>query len=132
MTINVSTVKEYIPEWNNNRANLNPISVKHRAPSMALYGALVPKPSIKLTIDADGKSSGGETELTLDYTKTVKEMLLSIDNLELSMDDGRTISICNAGDLLGGNVPCMLSGLVDELGAYFQTLLTKKSIDEKN
>jgi hypothetical protein len=131
MIINVSTTKEFIPEWNNNRASTNPISITHKAPTMALYNALVPRPSIKLTIDSDGKSSGGETEMTLDYTKTVKEMLLVISNLELNID-GRTVSICNAGDLLGGNTPCMLSGLVDELGAYFQMLLTTKSIDEKN
>ena len=131
MIIDVSTVKEYIPSWNNNKTSDSPIIVKHKAPSMALYGQLVPRPSIKLSIDAEGKSSGGETEMTLDYTKIVKEMVLTIENLELNID-GKTMRLCNSGDLFGGSTPSMISGLVDELGAHFQMLLSKKDVDEKN
>jgi hypothetical protein len=130
MVISVSLKKEYIPEWMDNAKSDKPIRVLHKAPTMALYEELIPKPRIKVKVGAEG-AEGGETELVVDNTAIVKKMVNEIMDCELNIE-GRTVIIKNADDLYGANAPAMLSGLAEELGRYFQKILADRSVDTKN
>lgn len=130
MVINVSLKKEYIPTWNDNQTSDKPVKVYHKAPTMALKDKLIPKPKIKMVVDGDG-AKGGETEMVVDNSGLVLEMVTSIENLEVYVD-GKNIPITTAKELYGDNAPTELSGLADELGKYFQEILTNREINTKN
>jgi hypothetical protein len=130
MVISISQKKEYIPEWNDNKDSQDQIVVVHRVPTMALYNELIPKPTIKMKVGKDG-TEGGETELTIDTSNLVRRMVLDIKGLVI--DDGHDrIPLKTGEDLFSANAPSMLAGLTDELGRYFQEILTSRAIDTKN
>lgn len=131
MVLEVSVNKVFIPEWNGNKQENQPIEIHHRVPTMALFNKLIPKPSIRLTIDKDGNSDGGETEINVDYTKVVRDMVTEIRNFSINTD-GKEVPIKLASDLFGENAPPVVSGLVDEVGQYLTALLQKKVVDPKN
>jgi hypothetical protein len=131
MVVNIAPKREYIPEWNGNKDEKVPFVVVHRAPTMSLYDELVPKPKVTMKIGKEG-AEGGETEISIDTTAIVKRMLLEIKGLSLHEEGKDDIPIISAKDLFGENAPSVLSGLTDELGRYFQNLLTEKVVDTKN
>lgn len=132
MVVNVTLKKEYIPEWNGNREAEDKIVVSHLSPTMALYEELIPKPKIKMRVGPEG-AQGGETELTVDTVSIVKRMVTGIKNLVLEVNDGKErIVISTANELFGADAPAMLAGLTDELGRYFQELLTSRNVNGKN
>jgi hypothetical protein len=131
MVISVATKKEFTPEWNDNKKENNPIVVVHRAPTMALYEQLIPKPTIKMKIGNDGSANGGETEIEIDTKALVKAMLLELKNCDLEID-GKPMSIKNTEDLYGPSAPAILSGLVNEIGSYFQKILSERDVEAKN
>lgn len=131
MIISVKTKNEYVPEWNGNKDDESPITIEHLTPTMALYEALIPKPTMKMNLDKDGRMEGGETEVTIDNRKIVVRMVTGIKNLTLNVD-GKPIAVTSGSDLFGPAVPSEISGLVDEIGAYLQGLLSKKAFDAKN
>ncbi len=133
MNISVETVTSYIPVWNKNKELPEgaQVVIKHKAPSIQLYDKLVPKASLLLKIDPEGKSSGGETEMTIDNVKIFKTMVLDIKNLSFTVNDQK-IEIQKAEDLFNESIPAGVSGLIDEVGAYLQRLLTSKDVDPKN
>jgi hypothetical protein len=130
MVISVSLKKEYIPTWMDNGKSDKPIRVLHKAPTMALYEELIPKPRIRVKVGAEG-AEGGETELVVDNTAIVKKMVNEIIDCELDVD-GKKVLITSADDLFGASAPAMLSGLAEELGRYFQKILADRSGDTKN
>ncbi len=131
MVLELSLVTEYTPEWNNNRKEAEPIVVKHKVPTMALTNRLIPKTSVTMKMDENGKMSGGESELVIDNTRLVRDMVTSIRGLTVK-DGSKEYQIVTAGDLFSENAPPALAGLIDELGLYFQELLTKKEVEAKN
>ncbi len=135
MIIPVTLSGKYIPEWNGNRDDANPIEVKHRLPTMELVEELIPKPVIVMKTGSDG-IEGGEMEMTIDPKKFVKRMVLGIKNLTVTVtdDDGKTVEkvITSADDLYASGVPAVLNGLAEELGTYFQKILSQRAVDTKN
>jgi hypothetical protein len=127
MVIEIDDVLEFKPTWRNNLEADQPITVKHKAPTMSLYEKLVPKPRLKLMIDAQGDSQGGETEMVIDNTKIIKEMVTGISNLEIKTPT-REYSIRTAAELFG-DVPVDIRELVDEIGTYLQGVLARKAKD---
>jgi hypothetical protein len=124
MILEISDVLEYTPEWNGNRNNSTPITVKYRNPTMALYEQLIPKPKLVMKMDNDGKMQGAESIVSLDNRKIIHEMVTSIQNLHVKFQ-GREFDV-KSGDELFGDVPAVISTLVDELGVFLQKVLTKK------
>lgn len=135
MVISVNFVREYKPEWNGNKDDPNPIIVMHKAPTMELADQLIPKPTIVMKTGKDGVD-GGEMEVTIDNRKFVRAMVTSIRNLSVEFTDVQGVPvkriITSAEELMAPGVPSELQGLVDELGTYFQKLLSKKDLSEKN
>lgn len=130
MLISVSSNNEFIPEWNNNKKEADPIVVVHRVPTMGLRERLIPKPKLKLMVSADGRTEGGETEVEIDNKKIIQAMLVEIRNFSYSMD-GKEVAVKSADDLFSNNTPSAVSGLMEEIGAYFQKILSEK-IESKN
>ena len=130
MLITVSNKTEFIPEWNDNQKENDPVVVVHRVPTMGLRERLIPKPRLKLMVSADGKSEGGETEVEVDNKKIILAMLVEIKNLAYE-SDGKEIRVKSADDLYSNNTPSTLSGLVDEIGTYFQKILNER-VESKN
>lgn len=127
MVIEIDDVLEYTPEWRGNRDADKPIVVKYKAPTMAMYEKLIPKPKLKLNISAAGDPEGGETEVVIDNTKIIKEMVTGIFNLDIKTAD-KEYSIKTADELFG-TAPVAISGLVDEIGAHLQGILAVKAKD---
>jgi len=130
MIVQVMNKSEFIPEWNENKKENDPIVVVHKVPTMALREQLIPKPRLKLVVGADGKSEGGETTIEVDNRNLIQSMLISIKGLSVNID-GKEVEIKTAGDLFGKETPSILSGLVDEIGSYFQSVLNER-VDSKN
>jgi hypothetical protein len=131
MIISISTQNEFVPEWNHNKTSDEPIVVQHLAPTLALYNKLIPKPVVEMRLDKDMNGDGGVTQVTIDNTKLVREMVTNIKNLTLDID-GKPVKILTGAELFGPNIPAVLAGLVDEIGSHLQTILTKRTIDSKN
>jgi len=132
MVIHLSNENKFIPEWNDNAKDANPIEITYKTPTMSLYSNLIPKPSITLKMGTDGQMDGGETEMVIDNSKIVKEMITGIKNLSFTEDGGKEVTIKDGKELFGSGVPSVFSGLVDEIGAYLQGVLNKKVVDAKN
>lgn len=130
MVLDVTVNRVFIPEWNNNKLEIQKVEVGHKAPTVALFNKLIPKPVYKMSVDKDGNGAGGESEVVLDYSKIVKEMVTDIQNLSYKVD-GKEVKIEKAMDLFG-DVPPALSGLIDEIGLYLSSLLQTKVVDPKN
>lgn len=133
MVINLEVSRKFVPEWNGNKSLPagEQIEVTHKAPTLALVNRLIPKPSLKMIMGREGQMEGGESEIIMDNTKIVREMVTEIRNLTLNVD-GKSRKIVSAADLFAEDVPAVLSGLVDELGSYLQGVLNKKEVDAKN
>lgn len=135
MVVKVSTQREYIPEWNNNKNDPNPIRVIHKAPDITLRELLIPKPTIVMKTGQDGVE-GGEMEVVIDHSKVVKAMTISIQNLTIEMTDENGVPtprvIINADELMAKGVPAAFYGLVEELGNYYQKILQQREVNEKN
>jgi hypothetical protein len=134
MILEIDDVLEFTPEWNGNEKSDNPIVVKYKNPTMVMYEKLMPKPKLVLKIDADGKSQGGESAVTIDNKAIVMELVTTISNLEINnKQEGKKFSIRTAAELYGSGAPAMLSGLADEIGVYLQKVLAKKAgVEAKN
>lgn len=132
MKISVNTVREYIPEWRENKKEdpVNQIVVEHRTPSMSLVEELIPKAALKITGHGDTQE-GWETTYVMDTKKIVRGMLLKIRNLTLDID-GKDTPIVSFDDLYNPSAPSILAGLTEELGTYFQKLLSERKVDVKN
>jgi len=132
MVIHLSNENKFIPEWNDNAKETNPIEITYKTPTMSLYSNLIPKPSIVLKMGTDGQMDGGETEMVIDNSKIVKDMVSDIKNLAYTEDGGKEVTLKDGKELFGSSVPSVFSGLVDEIGAYLQGVLNKKVVDAKN
>jgi len=137
MVISINPVKEFIPEWNGNKdmPENERIRVFHKAPTMELVDKLIPKPTIVMKTGNNGVE-GGEMEIVVDNRKFVREMITSIRNLTVDVPDnngGRTTKlILTAEELLAPSIPAVLFGLVDEIGAHLQKVLSQREVNEKN
>lgn len=135
MVISVSNQREYIPNWNNNKSDPNPIVVVHKVADITMREQLIPKPTIVMKTGQDGME-GGEMEVTIDHTRLVKAMVLNIKNLTIAVPDAQGVTtnrlILTADELLSPGIPASLYGLVEELGNYFQKILQQREVNEKN
>lgn len=133
MILEINNSCEFIPEFNGNKTEDKPILVKYKNPTMPLYDKLIPKPQLTLKLSPDGQSSGGESIVTIDNKAIVMAMVTSIENLEIKFANGKTLAITTAKELYGEEVPSSISGLIDEIGAHLQSVLSKKAgVDLKN
>jgi hypothetical protein len=130
MKISVTREREYVPDWENNKDDPNPIVITHKAASAALSAKLIPKAVLRVT-GSKGVEQAWETEITVDNEKLCRAMIIDIKNLEFDVD-GKVFTVRNADGLFGEDVPAGLTGLVDEIGQYFQGLLSEKVVDTKN
>ena len=135
MEVSVFETNEYIPEWNKNQEDENPIVIEHKEPTMDLCSKLLPKPKIKLQIDPEGGMVGGEADMPVDTERMVKRMTLGIRNLTVkkTQKGGKDVflEIKTVEDLFSPKAPAFLNGLVIELGNYYQKILNKET-DTKN
>lgn len=134
MQLNTRPQREFIPDWNGNKAlpENEQIVIYHKAVSSHLKERLIPKPSYKMTGVAgqDGESRW-ETDIFVDNTRLVKEMVEKIKNFSVFVDspdsNSTTVHIKTADDLFGSLVPPEVSGLVEEIGQYLQKLFAAKA-----
>lgn len=129
MVLNLILENEFVPEWNENKKDTNPIVIVFKTPTVALFNQLVPKPKIQMAVGVDAVQ-GGTTEITLDNGAIVQAMVTEIKNLELKVN-GTAVAIKNGKDLFGGQVPAGLQGLIDEIGVHLQGLLVDKGVNTK-
>lgn len=132
MKVNISTKREWIPNWNGNKKENDPITIVHKAPTMSLRTELLPKPHVLFRIDNAGNPQGGESDLEIDNKKIIYGMLINIRNLTVEDENGEAFEIKTAEDLFSKNAPSILYELVDEIGTYFQKILNEKVVAEKN
>jgi hypothetical protein len=132
MIVDINLENEFIPEWNNNKKDSQPIKIIYRTPSMSHVERLVPRPSYLLKTDADGKSQGAEVELTMDTKKMILALVSDIQNLEVKNTSGSLIKIKNPQDLYTETAPAYLSQLCDEIGVFLQGKLAAKVDEPKN
>jgi hypothetical protein len=132
MIVDINLENEFIPEWNNNKKEDQPIKVIYRTPSMSHVERLIPKPSYLLKTDAEGRSQGAEVELTVDTKKMILALVIDIQNLEITNTSGTKTKIKNPQDLYTEQAPACLSGLADEIGVFLQGKLSAKVDETKN
>jgi hypothetical protein len=131
MEYTVVRKKSFVPEWNGNRKEATPIVVEHRVPTMALRQELIPRPVVKIVGDVNGESSGFESETPSDTQKMVERMTLGIHNFVITEVDEETgkeesrIEIKTGKDLYSNVAPPQVGEFADELGRYYQKLLTE-------
>jgi hypothetical protein len=130
MEISVSTQKEYIPEWNDNRQDEKPLRVIHKKPTLKLRSQLLPQPKITMRISAKGDPEGGDTVVEVNNERLVRGMVDHFEDFAINVD-GKRFEIQTVDDLFSDNTPSRVGDLVDELGTYFQRLLSRKT-DTKN
>lgn len=131
MVIDYALENTFVPEWNGNKDDANPITVTYKNPTIPLYNKLIPKPRLKMMMDAEGKMDGGEAEVVVDNVEIVRTMVTGIRNLTLKQGK-EEVAIDTATKLLGENAPSFLSGLIDEIGAKLREVLQEKRVDAKN
>jgi hypothetical protein len=129
MEITILTESVYIPEWNGNRNDSNPIRVNYKTPTMALKTKLFSRPKLKAILTKEGEFSSAETESEVDNKRINEAMITSIDNCIINFNNNK-IEIKNAKDLYG-DVPPQVSELADECGVFFQSILNRK-VETKN
>lgn len=121
MRVIASTGMEYIPTWNRNKKEKDPIKIKYRyltGPEKdRIMGVVMPE------FDENGKQVG-RFKLRIDNERLIKTSILSIENLDI-YEDGSTIQanaahICNSPDL---------ANLYTELVNFF--LAENRPIDKK-
>jgi hypothetical protein len=137
MIVKLQSKLEFIPSWNENLSlpDAEQIKIIHKAPTMELYNRLIPKPSLKLSMNEKGEMDGGETEVSVDNSRLVREMVTDVRNLAFELEgahETKKVVILKGNDFFTGNAPAEVSGLVDEIGSYLQSVLTKKVVDAKN
>lgn len=131
MKITYNTTTEFVPKWMDNKDSEKPIVIHHKTPTMKLYNELLVKPVLVIEFDKNMEQDGGRTETTIDNTKLVRNMVTKIENLVIEVD-GKDQTFKTVDDIFAEDAPAILSGLVDEIGAHLQKLLTRKDVDQKN
>lgn len=127
-----STSGKFIPAWygNKNRDVATQIVINYKAPTVALSRRILDPPKLKM-ISGEGTVNAFESELIVDYTKVIMEMVTGIENFGY-VRDGKQVDIQIAADLFREGVPVEINGLIDEVGQFLQGLLQKKAVDQKN
>ncbi|HOX30917.1 MAG TPA: hypothetical protein PLB91_01230 [Spirochaetales bacterium] len=122
--------RTYVPFFNGNRdlPEGEQVVVTYRVPDIALRRKLKPRPSLKFSYDAEGRVTGGETEVSNDDQLMIAGMLLSIKHLSYENSKG-VHQITNSKELYQG--PLEYEGLITELAEVFSKELEKVA-DEKN
>ena len=135
MELSVHAQAEYVPDWNGNQEDNNPIVIEHKEPTMDLCQRLNAKPKLKFQIGTDGSMTGGEADVPVDTDRMVKVMTTGIRNFSIKKTtvDGKEIivDIKSVEDLFSPKAPASVAGLVAELGTYYQGLLNRE-VDTKN
>lgn len=126
MEIKINTVEEYIPEWNDNRSEEKPMKVIHRIPTWKLRSNLLPNPKITMKISPNGEAQGGETIVEMNNEKVIRGMTKSFVDFTLNVN-GNIYEIKTVEDLFNESTPTIIGGLVDELGSYYQRILSQRT-----
>jgi hypothetical protein len=130
MKILVESKRTFIPFFNGNRdlPEGEQIVVTYKVPDLALKSRLKPKPKMKFNFANDGRTTGGETEVSIDQMAVVAGMLISIKGAFYENDKGEQ-KITNATELRA--CPLEYEPLVEELYNEFTKELDRV-VDEKN
>ena len=129
MVLTIATKREFIPKFNGNdkAPAAEQIKILHKAPTIEMKEKLYPK---QYTYGADGKVFG---TMSVDRKALLSEFILDsgLLNIAYQMDDVKdhVIKVKSVDDLF--LAPPEYDGLIDELYAYFQGLLSTK-VNEKN
>lgn len=125
-----STTRTYIPYFNGNRdlPEDEQVVVTYKIPDLELKNRLKPKPKLKFNYDSEGRTTGGETEVSMDRFSVVSGMLVSIRKLEYEDEKGEH-KITKWSELLHG--PLEYEALINELYDEFLKELDR-TVDEKN
>jgi len=127
MVMTITTKREYIPKFNDNRSATvaDQVKIEHKAPTLAIKEKLFPK---MYQFDQNGAVTGS---FEIDRVKILREFIVEIKNLFYKADDEKDVNvrIRVADDLF--KAPPEFDPLVDELYSYFQDLLNGK-VNEKN
>ena len=140
MVLSISTVREFIPEFNGNKelSSSEQIRITHNAPTMAIKEKVMPR---AFDFDKDGRVS---THVEIDRKKIFKAFDVKLINagyekpvnadvksgsVKVVGDDRVIIKVQTPEDLF--NAPVEFDPLIDEIYNYLQELLQTK-VNEKN
>jgi hypothetical protein len=132
MRLEIAKEGVFIPAFNGNKElpATDQISVRYRAPTVAIKNRCRKNPQTKGIAAADGRLEHMEIVIENDDLATVNEMLISIANCSYSGDGGKDCVIAGAKDL--ANAPLAFEPLLKEIAREFNSLLDHAEIDEKN
>jgi len=131
MKLTISKEGTFIPEFNDNKKEVSTdqIIVRYRTPTLAMKNRCRSKPQAKGIAGADGKMEKMEIVIDKDELATLREMLISIENV--SYGEGNTEhKITTAQHLI--DAPVVFEPLLKEIVKEFDRILDEASIDEKN
>lgn len=130
MKMTIANTKTFIPFFNHNQElpEDEQIVVTYKVPDIKLKNTLKPRPKLKFNYDSDGRTTGGETEVSTNKLAVVSGMLVSIKHFGYEDERGEH-KISKWDELVQG--PVEYEPLVDELYDEFMKELDR-GIDEKN
>ncbi len=132
MRLEIKDKETFIPEWNGNQelSAEDQIVFIYKTPTMQIRKKIATKTSVKFTYDRDGNPTGGTGEVDMDDEAPVRSIQnLVIQNLEYSLEDGKTKSIRSSEDLL--TAPAVFHGLVSEFAEHLREK-AREEVPEKN
>jgi len=132
MKLKISKEGVFTPKFNDNTklSSTDQITVRYKAPTVAIKNRCRQKPQGKAISNADGKVEHMEIVIDKDEISTLREMLVSISNCSYEDDEGKSHSIASTQDLI--NAPIEFEPLLKEIVAEFDRLLDHTEINEKN
>jgi len=131
MKLTISKEGVFIPEFNNNKkeACTDQIRVNYRTPTLAMKNRCRSKPQAKGIAGASGKVEKMEIVIDKDELTTLREMLISIENVSYG-EGSSEHKITNAQTLI--DAPVVFEPLLKEIVKEFDRILDEANIDEKN
>lgn len=129
MEIRVTKTSVYIPEWNGNKAEADPVRITYKTPTLDDRRRLIPQPRMSFKIGVDGKPAGGEVDVTVDTRAFVESLVEKVEGLTITDENGNSREIRTARDLLAA--PASIAGLVEEIGKEIQAATNGRTEDEK-
>lgn len=124
MTISVSSKREFIPEFNDNKKlpASEQLKVLHRAPTVAIKESLFPR---KFEYGADGAISG---TIEIDRKKIIQALTMDFVNFDYELD-GDKKKITTVEQLF--KAPVEFDPFIEELYTYYNGILNARP-NEKN
>jgi len=122
-------IRVFVPKWRDNDKadDGEQIKIHYKAVTVAIKEKILPR-EFSYEKDASGDMSP-VMNFRIDRKKYLDELVTKIENLGYISEDGVEIKVATVNQLFAG--PVEFDGLIDEIYAFFNELVTSR-INEKN